>query len=124
MNRRDFLGLFRSSRQSCSVEKFIVKNFANFRAKHLCWSLFLIALQVDISSAKDCFYLFHLQNTITNSTGEFGVDETSTQCKVSIFFKTYRSSLPEVFCKKVFLEISQNSQKSTCARVSFLIKLQ
>ena len=27
---------------------------------------------------------------------------------------------PEVFCKRVFLEISQ----STCARVSFLIKLQ
>ena len=29
---------------------------------------------------------------------------------------------PEVFCEKVFLEISQNSQESTCARVSFLIK--
>ena len=26
--------------------------------------------------------------------------------------------------KKVFLEISQNLQKNTCARVSFLIKLQ
>ena len=26
--------------------------------------------------------------------------------------------------KKVFLKISQNSQESTCARVSFLIKLQ
>ena len=26
--------------------------------------------------------------------------------------------------KKLFLEISQNSQKSTCARVSFLTKLQ
>ena len=26
--------------------------------------------------------------------------------------------------KKVFLKISQNSQKNTCARVSFLIKLQ
>ena len=26
--------------------------------------------------------------------------------------------------KKVFLEMSQNSQKNTCARVSFLIKLQ
>ena len=26
--------------------------------------------------------------------------------------------------KKVFLEISRNSQKNTCARVSFLIKLQ
>ena len=28
------------------------------------------------------------------------------------------------FVKKVFLEISQNSQKKTCARGSFLIKLQ
>ena len=26
--------------------------------------------------------------------------------------------------KKVFLKVSQNSQKNTCARVSFLIKLQ
>ena len=26
--------------------------------------------------------------------------------------------------KKVFLEISQNSQENTCAKVSFLIKLQ
>ena len=32
---------------------------------------------------------------------------------------------PEVFCKKkVFLDISQNSQENTCARVSFSIKLQ
>ena len=31
----------------------------------------------------------------------------------------------EVFCKKkVSLEISQNSQENTCARVSFLMKLQ
>ena len=28
------------------------------------------------------------------------------------------------FVKKVFLEISQNSQENTCARVSFLINLQ
>ena len=35
-----------------------------------------------------------------------------------------RSSRPVMFCKKVFLEISQNSQGNTCARVSFLIKLQ
>ena len=32
----------------------------------------------------------------------------------------YRSSRSEVFCKKVFLEISKNSQENTCARVSFL----
>ena len=34
-----------------------------------------------------------------------------------------RKSL-NVFCKKVFLEISQNSRENTCVRVSFLIKLQ
>ena len=28
------------------------------------------------------------------------------------------------YVKKVLLEISQNSQENTCARVSFLIKLQ
>ena len=31
-----------------------------------------------------------------------------------------RSSLPDVFCKKVFLKISQNSQENTSARASFL----
>ena len=37
------------------------------------------------------------------------------------FLWKYRGSLPEVFFKKVFLEISQNSQESTCARVFLLI---
>ena len=37
---------------------------------------------------------------------------------------TARSSRSEVFCKKeVFLEISQNSQENTCARVSFFNKV-
>ena len=31
---------------------------------------------------------------------------------------------PRCSVEKVFLEISQNSQENTCARVSFLIKLQ
>ena len=35
-----------------------------------------------------------------------------------------RSSHLEVFVKKVFLEILENSQEDTCVRVSFLIKLQ
>ena len=30
-----------------------------------------------------------------------------------------RRSSPEVLCKKVFLQISENSQENTCARVSF-----
>ena len=53
------------------------------------------------------------------------------------YFKNGRSSRPEVFCKlhteavvcrcyrkKVFLEISQNSQEKTCPRASILIKFQ
>ena len=36
---------------------------------------------------------------------------------------SFRSSHQRCSVKKVFLEISQNSQESTCARVSFLIKL-
>ena len=37
----------------------------------------------------------------------------------------YRSSRSKVFCKKGVLEISHNnSQENTCARASFLIKLQ
>ena len=33
-------------------------------------------------------------------------------------------ALPRCFVEKEFLEISQNSQEFTCARVSFLINLQ
>ena len=35
-----------------------------------------------------------------------------------------KSSRREVFCKKVFLKNSQNSQEVACARVSLLMKLQ
>ena len=40
---------------------------------------------------------------------------------LKLLAKTYRSSLPEVFCKKGVL---RNFAKFTCARVSFWIKLQ
>ena len=33
---------FRSSHQSCSIKKAVLKNFAIFTGKHLCWSLFLV----------------------------------------------------------------------------------
>ena len=46
MKHSDFLDLFRSSHRRCSVKKAVLKNFANFTGKHLCWSLFLITLLV------------------------------------------------------------------------------
>ena len=41
-------------------------------------------------------------------------------------FKHLQKQPPKVFCdvKKLYLEISQNSQENTCIRASFLIKLQ
>ena len=39
------------------------------------------------------------------------------------YLKMTRNSRMKVFCKKVLLKISKNSQKNTCVRVSFLIKL-
>ena len=39
----------------------------------------------------------------------------------TIFFEV---AIRGVLCKKVVLEISQNLQENTCARVSFLIKLK
>ena len=36
--------MIRSSHRRCSISKAVLKNFANFTEKHLCWSLFLIKL--------------------------------------------------------------------------------
>ena len=52
----------------------------------------------------------------------FGISEALSK-EGDIAALSHRSSRPEVFCKKVFLEISQSSQGNTCARISFLIKL-
>ena len=42
---------------------------------------------------------------------------------IKFFVFSFKSSRPEVFCEKLFLEISQNSQENICARVSFLIRV-
>ena len=47
-----------------------------------------------------------------------------TTKKVKLRFKKFKKQPPEVFCKKVLLKTSQNSQENTCARVSFLINLK
>ena len=57
---------------------------------------------------------FSRHNIITNSGGKFGLDETSTECKVSIFFKRnnfIQSNAAILFIynfKKSFFNISIN----------------
>ena len=57
-------------------------------------------------------YIVYLWNTLVN------------HLILVLILTHFRNSRPEVFCKKVFLEISQNSQENTCVSVSFLIKLR
>ena len=42
----------------------------------------------------------------------------------TLFELTTEAATRGFLCKKLFQAISQNSQENTCARVSFLIKLQ
>ena len=66
------------------------------------------------------FFIADLFNALYNYIYLSGFELTSKVISIWIA----RSSQPGMFCKKVFLEISQNSQENTCTRVSFLIKLQ
>ena len=54
----------------------------------------------------------------------FAVELLAYSAVVCIVTLCFQKQPPEVFYKKVFLEISQNSQENTCTRVSLLIKLQ
>ena len=94
MNHRDLVGLFRSSHRRCSVKRGIFKNFANFTGKQLCWSLLQACNFIKNKLQHWCFpvkfakflrtsilknickrlILFNSpQNTIANSSGEFGL---------------------------------------------------
>ena len=104
INEKDLLDLFRSSHERCSIRKGVLKNFANFTGKHLCWSLlqtcnfikkrlqhwcFPVKLAKFLRTSilkKICERLLQFvspQNTIANSSGEFRLDDTLTGCKVS-----------------------------------------
>ena len=54
-----------SSRWQMFLKIGVLKNFANFTGKHLCWSLFLIETPTQVFSCKICeiFKNFFLQNT-------------------------------------------------------------
>ena len=106
MNHRDLLSLFRSSHRSCSVEKYVLKNFPSFPGKQLYWSLFLIALQVGILSAKDCFYMFHLK--ILNKYQWRVWTRRDLDRVQSLFLKRKEAVARRFSVKNLFLEISQS----------------
>ena len=104
MNHRDLLGLFKSSHQRSSVKEGVFKNVANFTGKHLCWSLLQACKFIKKRLQHRCFPVKYVkflrtsilksickrlllfvshQYTIANSSDDFELDETLTDCKVS-----------------------------------------
>ena len=102
----------RSSYWRCSGKIGVLKNVENFAGKYLCWSLLrnfikkrLKRMCLPVKLAK------YLRTPILKNICEWLLLQSEAvvqRCSV----------------KKVFLEMLQNSQENTCARVSFLIKLQ
>ena len=72
------------------------------------------------------FLLFHILNTKYCWVFKvWVVVNFRMTLKVYLYMhESTEAATRRVLCKKVFLEISQNSQENTCARVLFLIKLQ
>ena len=63
-----------------------------------------------------------LSSNIDSSYFNSNHNRNKPSFRASKVHEKIRSSRLGVFCKKVFLEISQNSQENTCTRVCFLIK--
>ena len=106
----------RSSCPEVFCEKEVLKNFAKFTGKHLCWRLFKKELEVSRLYHNLLEQFPHISKA--NFAILFSLENIKT--KNSSFLKN-RSRHWRCSIKKVFLKISHNLQKNTCLRVSFSI---
>ena len=108
-----------SSHRRCSVKKGVLKNFANFKGKHLCWSLFLIKLKRDCNTDTFC----EICEVFKNTYFEECLRETASKLLFSekprwlikilglliLQIRSKRQKQPsEVSCKIDVFKISQN----------------
>ena len=124
----DLFTIFRSSHRRCFIKKGVLENSANFIGKHLCRGLFfnkvgglrppLLKGEFPVNFAKFLRTLFWW-NTSRNCFGIFQ----------NIHIKnSFRSSRPEVFCKKGYLtnfaKFTRKHQKRDSGTDFFLWILQ
>ena len=120
----DLFTIFRSSHRRRSFKKGVLGNFANFSAKFFCKGLFfnkvgelrhtLLKGEFLVNFAKFLRTPFW-QNTSRNCFGIFQ----------NIHIKNnFRSSRPEVFCKKGLRNFSKFTGKPLCLRTATLLKLK
>ena len=89
----------RSSHQRYSVRKGVLKNFANFTGKQLCWSLFLWCCRPPACK----FFIKRLQH-------KYFPVKFAKLLRTPILKNICKRLLPEVFYKKTVFEILQYSQ--------------
>ena len=108
----------RSSHQRGSMKKCVLRNFTKFAGKHMCQSIFFnkrLSTLLKKRLWRRCFPV-NFAKFLRTSTTASGTSILKTSANG-------QEQSPEMFCKKVYLEISQNSQENTCSRVSFLNKV-
>ena len=108
--------IIRSSHRRCSLRKTVLRNFTNFTEKHLCQISFFLRPATLLK--KRLWHRCYPMNFVKFLRTSFS-QNTSEGC-----FCIIRSSRRWCCPKQVFLEILQNSQENSCAKDSFLIKLQ
>ena len=117
MSHRDLVGLFRSSHWSCCVEKCGLKNFANFLGKHLCWSLFVIALPVELHLRKTASICF---TSKYYNKWKWRIWTRLDLYRVQSIFLNVQRCRSEVFCKKaVHRNFTKFTGKYLCQSLFF-----
>ena len=110
------------------MKKGVLENFAKFTGKHL-WFAKFSKTPFYRTPLDDCFWLFRATllkwgtaNNVWKTSDEYSLPRDSNlRSTVQVYPE---SVVRRCSVKKVFLQISLNSQENTCNKVSFLIKLQ
>ena len=128
----------RASHRSCSVRKGVLRSFTKFTGKHLCQSLFfnkvdsvLVKFYIKkgtLTQAFSCEFAKFLRTPfLKNTSGRLPLyvkENTCSSQKSQQSWTIYRSSRPEVFCKKgVLRNLTKFTGKHLCQSPFFNIKL-
>ena len=89
----------RSSHQRCSLRKDVLRNFAKFKDKHLCLSLFFNSNFIKKESLAQIFFCEFCEISKNTFFTEH-LWATAFECLRSRGQTINRNSRPEVFCKK------------------------
>ena len=77
-----------------------------------------------VLALKNCSSLVYITSILVYITSITTIFINTFQSSVIFHIRNCRRSHRRCSVEKVFLEFSQNSQENTCARVTFLLKLQ